>query len=234
MTALLTRLNQIETRWTLVERAHGRGTIAVSARQHLLERYCGAVWRYLRALTRDESVAEDLFQEFALRMIRGDFHRATPSNGRFRSYLRSVAIHLVKDYYRGRKQQPTPLVAEPADVADDMSLESQSQDEFLDCWRAELLHRTWLALEQSNAALYALLRLHAADPDATASEKAEYLQRQSGQAYTANRVRVMLHRARQKFSQLLMLEVATSLDDPTEEELRQELRHLRLLSYCGG
>src|SRR5580692_8365511 len=42
------RLEMISTRWTLLEQAH-RGTDgAAAARTHLLERYGGAVRRYLR------------------------------------------------------------------------------------------------------------------------------------------------------------------------------------------
>ena len=41
-------------------------------------------------MTRDEQLAEELFQEFALRMLRGDFRRAEPLRGRFRDYLKTV------------------------------------------------------------------------------------------------------------------------------------------------
>ena len=97
----------------------------------------------------------------------------------------------------------------------------------------ERVDRAWAALEQSHGVLFAVLRAHANRPEATAHEKAEDLGRVLGEPFTPNRFRVMLHRAREKFSMLLEHEVATSLGNPTAEELRDELRKLRLLRYCG-
>ena len=57
-------------------KAHAEGSTAQMARHDLFDRYCGAAWRYMLAVTRDEQVAEELFQEFSLRLIRGDFFRA--------------------------------------------------------------------------------------------------------------------------------------------------------------
>jgi hypothetical protein len=43
---------------------------------------------------------------------------------------------------------------------------------------------------------------------------------------------VPLARSRVKFAELLLDEVATSLERPTHEELAAELRELDLLKYC--
>ena len=43
----------------------------------------------------------------------------------------------------------------------------------------------------------------------------------------------MLQRAQGKYPELLIDEVALSLEDPTPELLRQELRELDLLRFCG-
>ena len=56
-------LSQIATHWTMLRQAHGGAADeAVAARQALMERYCGAVFRYLLRAVRDPSVAEDLTQ----------------------------------------------------------------------------------------------------------------------------------------------------------------------------
>jgi RNA polymerase sigma-70 factor (ECF subfamily) len=230
MTSLDSRLNQIATRWTLVNQACVGGTMAVSARNELLDRYCGAAWRYLHALARNESIAEDLFQEFALRLIRGDFRRAESQRGRFRDYLKAVLINLVKDHFRRSQRSPLPL---PADLADPSApFDAEPGDAFLDSWRDELLQRVWTVLEERHEVLHAVLRVHAAHPEASAGEKAELLSRRTGEASTPNHFRVMLHRARRKFAMLLRQEVAVTLGDPSEEELQAELRQLRLLRYC--
>ena len=73
------RLSRIETQWTAVLRAHGQSIAgAKSARGHLLLRYSGAVYRYLLGAIRDPDAAGDLCQEFAVRFLRGDFHRVAP------------------------------------------------------------------------------------------------------------------------------------------------------------
>ena len=65
------RLSQIETAWTLVVRAHGTAdNAAAEAQQALIERYLGAIYRYLFGAVRDEDVAQELFQEFAIRFLR--------------------------------------------------------------------------------------------------------------------------------------------------------------------
>ena len=53
-----------------------------------------------------------------------------------------------------------------------------------------------------------------------------------GKAYTIHGVRQAPHRAREKFSDLLVDEVAQTLENPSEEEIERELIDLRLLSYC--
>src|SRR5690349_5073543 len=91
------RLSRITTMWTMLGRAHGAGTAARDAQELLMERYYGAVYKYLRRSLGNDDAAEDLFQEFALRFVRGDFRRIDPAKGRFRNYLRTVLVHLIDD-----------------------------------------------------------------------------------------------------------------------------------------
>ena len=53
-----------------------------------------------------------------------------------------------------------------------------------------------------------------------------------GRPFTAAGVRQTLHRAREKFAGLLLDEITHSLEDPTTEQLEQELVELGLLDYC--
>jgi len=105
------RISQIHTLWTVVGRAGGDGTThAVNAAQEqLLERYGKAVYRYLLGAIRDSDVADELYQEFALRFVRGDLAGADPARGRFRDYLKGVLSHLVGDHYRRKRKQPLAL-----------------------------------------------------------------------------------------------------------------------------
>src|SRR5947199_311726 len=71
------RLSLISTPWSLVCRAH-QGSIgeAEAARKHLLERYGGAVSRYLGKVLRDPDAAAEVFQEFALQLVHGKLQGA--------------------------------------------------------------------------------------------------------------------------------------------------------------
>jgi RNA polymerase sigma-70 factor (ECF subfamily) len=61
---------------------------------------------------------------------------------------------------------------------------------------------------------------------------AQRLTEQMGRPLTAAGVRQGLHRAREKFADLLLDEVAQSLDSPTIDNIEQELIELELLDYC--
>src|SRR5207244_8784969 len=106
------RLSRISTLWTVVLQAHqGSAEAVTKAQQLLMQRYSGAVYRYLLGAVRDPDVAADLSQEFALRFVRGDFRRAAPERGRFRDYVKIALVHLVDDYYRSRRARPRQLAA---------------------------------------------------------------------------------------------------------------------------
>src|SRR5688572_32811997 len=68
------RLASISTMWTVLRAAHeGRPSEAAEAQRLLMRRYGGAIYRYLLSAVRSPEVAEDLAQEFALRLVQGSF-----------------------------------------------------------------------------------------------------------------------------------------------------------------
>ena len=79
------------------------------ARAALVHRYRGAIYRYLLGAVRNPDVADDLAQDFALRLVRGDFRNADPERGRFRDLVKTVLFHLIVDYQRRQKAQPRAL-----------------------------------------------------------------------------------------------------------------------------
>jgi RNA polymerase sigma-70 factor (ECF subfamily) len=225
------RLSRISTLWTMVFQAHGEPAAAAAAQRVLVQRYSGAVYRYLLGAVRDPDVAADLSQEFALRFVRGDYHRADPDKGRFRDYLKTALIHLVTDYHRTRQAWPRALAggAEPAAPA---APAVDSDCDFLAQWREGLLDRTWQALYQASADYHAVLLFRIENPDLPSPEMAARLAAQLGKPLTAAWVRKALQRAHAKFADLLLEEVAVSLEKATPEGLEQELRELDLLKYC--
>jgi RNA polymerase sigma-70 factor (ECF subfamily) len=226
-------LSQIATPWSLIGRMHADQDEAASSAQGLfLQRYSGAVYRYLLGAVRDEDVALELCQEFALRCLRGDFRRADPRCGRFRDYLRTALIHLVSDYRKARRAQPQSL---PPDVPDPGPRPpALAEDDFIATWREELLERTWQALGQARPTFHAALHLHVRQPELPSAELARQLSERLRRPFTPGNVRVALHRAREKFAELLLDEVAASLEAPAEADLLEELRDLRLLKFCAS
>ena len=181
------RLSRISTLWTVVNQAH-RGTLSVAgqAQRQLLERYCGAVFRYLLGAVRNEHEAMDLFQEFAVKFLRGDFHRADPSKGRFRDYVKVALIHLVSDFRRRQRAQPGRLPEQFADPRESWPNDEEHGDDegFLASWKEELILRAWDALLENNESYHAALLYHVQMPDAPSSEIAEHLTRLTNRKIT--------------------------------------------------
>jgi DNA-directed RNA polymerase specialized sigma24 family protein len=232
-------LEEIETLWSDVFRAHqGPEEAARSAKARLMLRYIRAVRRYLVGVLHDADAAEELTQEFAVRFLRGDFVRADPRRGRFRDFLRTSARNLVNDYYRRRKVRPIPMPPDALDPAnpDSDSSTSDLDRQFLQGWRKELSRSAMaaLALHQSRTGqpFHDVLGLKTDHPELTSAQMAGFLSIHLGRPVNSGWVRQTLRRAREKFVDLLLDEVALSLEGPTPEELEQELIDLDLLDYC--
>jgi RNA polymerase sigma-70 factor (ECF subfamily) len=218
----------VGTPWSLMRQAHeGHGHAAQDAQRALIEHYRRAVYRYMLGAVRDAEQAEELFQEFAFRFVRGDFRNANPNAGRFRDYLRSSMSHLINDWRRSRRRSPGPL-HESAPAPDS----SGEDDVFLNSWRTELINQTWSALAADNTNQHAVLLYYVQHSGCSAADAAEALARQLGRPMTTANVRVQLYRARERFAELLAKEVARTLDSPTRLDLAEELRVLNLLNVC--
>jgi RNA polymerase sigma factor (sigma-70 family) len=231
------RLSRIQTRWSVVLQAHqGSGNNVTAAQQALLQRYLGAMYRYILAAVRDPYAAEELCQEFALQFVQGNFRRVDPERGRFRDYVKTVLFHLVANWRRRQNRQGLAYDAEVHEPADDTSPAEPADKEFLDNWREELLDRTWEALErierQTGQLFHSVLRFRASYPDVKSEEMAKQLSQQLRKPLTAAGVRQTIHRAREKFAELLLEEVARSLETTDVDRLEQELMDLELLPYC--
>ncbi len=228
------RLSRISTLWTEVHQAQIDGTLAPDARRRLLEIYGGAVRRYLLAALREEDAAEDLFQEFALLFLRGRLRGADPGRGRFRDYLKGTLFHLIADYHKKAKGRPLPL--DPERIEPAVEPDSEQEQAFLTSWRDELLARAWTALQESETAsgqpFFTVLRYRADHPKDSSQEMAAGLSRSLGKELTAAGVRQTLHRARDRFADMLLDEIAHAVANPTADALEEELIELGLVEHC--
>ena len=231
------RLSRISTMWTMLRRAHDASSdAALLARQELMQRYCGAVYRYLLSAVRDPHAAEDLTQEFALRFIRGRFEGADPTRGRFRDYVKRSLFNLVDDYRRRQRKEPRALTPELGEPAAPAAEHAELDQAFIDSWRQELLARAWQALakaqQETGQPYYAVLRLRVEHPDLHSPEMAKQLTVALGKPLSAAAVRQLLHRSREKFAAALVEETRHSLGPAARDQLEEELAELNFLRYC--
>jgi RNA polymerase sigma factor (sigma-70 family) len=229
------RISRIDTLWSVVGRAHGDGAELAAAQRQLLERYGGAARRYLLAATRSADAADEIFQDFALRFLRGALRGASPERGRFRDYLKAVLRNMVADFHNKARRHGVPLTPDLPEPAVTSSL-SEDDEAFLTSWRDELLARSWAALQNEEEATgephYTVLRFRADNPNAASPEMAAQLSEKLGKPYTGAAVRQALHRARERFGGVLLDEVAQAVADPTADSLADELVELGLLDRC--
>jgi RNA polymerase sigma-70 factor (ECF subfamily) len=234
---LAERLSRIKTRLTVWLQAHeGQGEAAVAARQQLVLRYYGAVYRYLLGMLRDPTAAEELTQDFAVRFLRGDFRHFDPQRGRFRDFLKTALRNLVMDYWRQKKQRKEPQ-SPPEESLEPMAASEGDFDKaFAEKWREELLARTWEALEKNEEATsqpyYTVLRCKTEEPELRSAQLATRVSARLGKPLTGENLRQLLHRARRRFAELLVEEVARSLESAEPEQVTLELIDLGLLGYC--
>jgi len=256
---LTDRLSRIKTQLTIWLQAHqGEGEAAIVARQQLVIRYYGAVYRYILGMLHDPVAAEEMTQEFAVRLLRGDFRRFDPQRGRFRDFLKVSLRHLVQDYWRQQKKrkqkEPQALPSEPpgpepseptqragtpqgahgSDRSEDW--EADLDRGFIEKWKEELLARTWEALkkseEETRQPYYTVLGYKTDQPELRSAQLAEELSARLNKPMTAEGARQLLHRARRRFAELLVDEVAHSLHTAEPGQVAEELIELGLMSYC--
>jgi RNA polymerase sigma-70 factor (ECF subfamily) len=231
------RLSRITTQWSLVFDAHqGPEAVASRAQQALVQRYCGAIYRYLLVSVGDPDTADDLSQEFALRLVRGDFRNADPGRGRFRDFVKTALCHLIVDHRRRQQHRRHEALGADSSELAATAVTLPSDEEFLARWREELLNRAWEALarqeQEAGQPYYTVLRFRAENPSVRSAEMARLLGPRVGKTLTDVGIRQTLHRAREKFAELLLAEVGHSLQTDAPDRLEQELIDLDLLAYC--
>src|SRR5262249_44237866 len=127
-------LDQISTRWA-----------AIKDPVKFLMRYGPAIRKYLDAFLKNVHDADEVSQDFLLRVLEHGFAGAEPDRGRFRDYLKRAV----------RNAAFTRLRRRDATVGDEGALSglaadenvSAADEEFLADWRRCLLDRAWRGLE---------------------------------------------------------------------------------------
>ncbi len=231
---LHSRLDAIATRWSLVREAHIAGTPenATVARQALVLRYAKSVRRYIGGIVRNTEDADELTQDAIVRLMKGDFAGADPGRGRFRDLLKTAVRNMVHSHWAKANRR------RPADA--DLDALAGDDDRRDPIWEAEfqsgVLDHVWAALREferntpTNPA-YTLLKLRTEFPEASSEDLAAKLGAKLGRAVRADSGRQMLRRARLRFAEALVDEIASCLADPSPARVAEELADLGLLDH---
>jgi RNA polymerase sigma factor (sigma-70 family) len=235
------------TRWTWVSGAQAEDA-EVSSRA--LEALCRVYWRPVYAFVRRRGhashEAQDLTQEFFSRLLAGQgFQRVDPDRGRLRSFLLAALKHFLANEWdrsqalkRGGGRELVSLDAaeigeEPIDPVSD----GLSPDRVFDRqWALSVLDQVMSRLERESdhagrKETFDALKGTLCTPrgDVTYAVIARQLGRSEGA------VKVLVHRLRQRYRELLRLEIAATLEEspPTLEELAPAFPQLEIQELIG-
>src|SRR5580704_6272673 len=65
-----------------------------AAMELLLAQYQVAIRSYLLGALQDLDAADEVYQDFAVKLVRGDFQNVDPARGRFRDLIKTALINL--------------------------------------------------------------------------------------------------------------------------------------------
>lgn len=195
-------------------------------------RYARAIQKYVAAIVRDPHDAEEVAQDFLVRVFDKGFCPENVSRGRFRDYLKSAVRYVAISHLRKRRSSELSEEMLASIVQPDSDADLAWSSEWHDC----LLERVWQSLElyQQQTAdnlFYSVLRQHTENPAAGSDEHAARLSEQLGRPVRADAFRQQLHRARKHFAKLIVAEVRQTLQEPTGETIELELIDLDLMPY---
>src|SRR5262249_23128338 len=130
-----TPLDQVSTCWNRVRDP-----------AYFVDFYAPAIVRYLEALLKDPHDAEEVAQDFLLRVHQQGLRNATPERGRFRDYLKKAVRNAALNFLRSKHAtHRTALPLKPEALSD--AAEFSTDQRWLAEWREALLDHVWTALK---------------------------------------------------------------------------------------
>jgi RNA polymerase sigma factor (sigma-70 family) len=222
------------TQWTLVLRAGRReDRDAEAALATLCQRYWYPLYAYVRRCVADVNEAQDLTQEFFLRLLEKDFlGDVDRRRGKFRWFLLSAMKHFLANEWRrararkrggGRSRVPLDLstaetryCTEPADLLTPERLYDRQ-------WALALLDQA-LGRLQAEYAARGKSRVFDELKDSLAGEGRAYAELAGSLDMSEAAVKMAVHRLRRRYGELLREAVAHIVADP--EDIEGELHEL--------
>jgi len=222
------------TRWTLVVAAANPGQKeARSALASLCENYWYPLYAYLRRRGYSPDQAQDLTQEFFIRVLEGRYlYRADPQKGRFRAFiLTSLKFFVADEEDRERAQKRGGGLVVPLEFAsgEERYQREPAHDEtperiFERRWALSVLDRVVEKLrgefvQHGRPEHFERLKVFLLGPS-----EAPYAALAREMSTSEGAVKVAIHRLRKRYRDLFRKEIADTVADPGEVD--SELRYL--------
>lgn len=203
------------TRWTIILRARDGKELG-----DFLQNYWKPVYFYVRRKGHAVEDAKDLTQSFFLDFMERDaLARVSKSKGRFRSYLLACLDHFLSNEYDRRNAlkrgagRVFPLDFQSAEEVFARSGDDSPEKAFRRQWAVDHLDRAMKALKAEMGERFDALREYiTAGQPGTLKEVAGRL------GLTESNVKVIIHRARKRYKELLKAEVARTVEKAGEVE----------------
>jgi hypothetical protein len=217
-------LDRISTQWSMI---NDPGKFLV--------RYAPAIRSYLQALLRNAHDAEEVEQDFLVRVVQNGFVRASPDRGRFRDYLKTAVRNAALTRLRRKKEAAVGDFALLGLAAADDTIPG-TDEQWLADWRRCLLDRAWRALDSHQHRtpgnlFHTVLRAAVDHAEEDSRQLAARVNAQTGREISAEAYRKQLSRARRVFAELLVEEVAQTLEESAAAAVEAELIETGLMSY---
>lgn len=169
-------LNRISTRWT-----------AVNNPTLFVKRYGRAIRKYVATLIHNPNDAEEVEQEFMLRMVQKGFHTADSNKGKFRYYLITIVRNAAMQWLCRRNRVPLAI-----ESLENMPVSEHSQLEWTSDWRKCILKAAWKSLDKyqkrtTNNLFCTVLRVSAQYESADSPMLAKMVSEMTGQTLTPKR-----------------------------------------------
>ena len=224
------------THWSVVLSAGNHvGPDAAAALEKLCRAYWYPLYFYVRRQGHTPHDAQDLTQEFFARLLERNFLESVrPEKGKFRSFLLAALKHfLANQGERARAAKRgggVALISLDEETAENLYLQEPAasaspEAAFEKRWAITLLERAFAQVRQEysdggKGQVFEGLKLFLEE----GTGHGEYAAVAAGLGMTPNAAAVAVHRLRQRYRELVRVEVAHTLARP--EELEDEMRHL--------
>ncbi len=223
------------TPWTMVVAVQDANTIGESALAEICQLYWYPLYAYVRRKGYSREDAEDLTQGFFAKLLaRQDFAGLDRARGKLRSYLLTALDHHLSSYHRHAKAEKRGGGRAVLSI-DFERAEKRYQNEPQESQTPEaMFERRW-----ATTLLESVMRALAAEQVAKGKGEqfailGRYITFKSGEApyrevgetlgVSEGNARIMVHRLRQRYGELLKAHVASTVRDPSQ--VREELHHL--------